>query len=65
MADFRNAEGYVDPTAYGAFCSIEKEEKTLRAFRPIVYICSPYAGDVENNTCKHHKSGTEAGKSFE
>lgn len=50
MADFRNAEGYADPTAYGAFCAIEKEEKALRAFRPIVYICSPYAGDVENNT---------------
>ena len=46
MADFRNAEGYADPTAYGAFCAIEKEEKALRAFRPIVYICSPYAGDV-------------------
>lgn len=50
MADFKNAEGYADSTAYGAFCVIEKEEKALRAFRTIVYICSPYAGDVENNT---------------
>ena len=50
MAEFRNAEGYADPTAFGAFCAIEKEEKALRAFRPIVYICSPYAGDIENNT---------------
>ncbi len=49
MADYRNAEGYPDPTAFGAFCAIE-EEKALRAFRPIVYICSPYAGDIENNT---------------
>lgn len=49
MPDYKNAEGYPDPTAFGAFCAIEKEEKALRAFRPIVYICSPYAGDVENN----------------
>lgn len=28
---------------------IEKEERALRAFRPIVYICSPYAGDAESN----------------
>ena len=29
--------------------AVEKEEQALRAFRPIVYICSPYAGDVEKN----------------
>lgn len=50
MAEYKNTEGYADPTAFGAFCAIEKEEKALRAFRPIVYICSPYAGDVESNT---------------
>ena len=50
MAEYKNAEGYADPTAFGAFCAIEKEENALRAFRPIVYICSPYAGDVERNT---------------
>ena len=50
MAEYKNAEGYADPTAFGAFCAIEKEEKALRAFRPMVYICSPYAGDVESNT---------------
>lgn len=50
MAEYKNTEGYADPTAFGAFCAIEKEEKALRAFRPIVYICSPYAGDIENNT---------------
>ena len=49
MPDYKNAEGYPDPTAFEAFCAIEKEEKALRAFRPFVYICSPYAGDVENN----------------
>lgn len=44
-----NSEGYYDPTAYEALCAIEKEERALRAFRPIVFICSPYAGEVEEN----------------
>ena len=44
-----NSEGYYDPTAYEALSQIEKEERELRAFRPIVYICSPYAGDTERN----------------
>ena len=47
--DKRNSEGYIDPTAYEALSLIEKEERALRAFRPIVYICSPYAGDIEKN----------------
>ena len=47
--DKHNAEGYSDPTAYEAMALIEKEERALRAFRPIVYICSPYAGDTEIN----------------
>ena len=64
MADYKNAEGYPDPTAFGAFCSIEKEEKALRAFRPIVYICSPYAGDIETNTAaarRYCRFAVEAG----
>ena len=44
-----NSEGYHDPTAYEALSIIEKEERVLRAFRPIVFICSPYAGEVEEN----------------
>ena len=44
-----NAERYYDPTAYEALSNIEQEERALRAFRPIVYICSPYAGDVDTN----------------
>ena len=44
-----NSEGYYDPTAYGALSVIEAEEKALRAFRPIVYICSPFSGDVDGN----------------
>ena len=44
-----NSEGYYDPTAYKAMTAVEKEEKALRAFRPIVYICSPYAGQIAEN----------------
>ena len=44
-----NNEGYPDPTAYNALSSIEDEARALRAFRPIVYICSPFAGDIEKN----------------
>lgn len=33
-----NSEGYFDPTAYEAMTAVEKEERALRAFRPIVYI---------------------------
>jgi hypothetical protein len=28
---------------------LANEKQSLRAFRPIVYICSPYSGDVEAN----------------
>ena len=45
----KNREGYDDPTAYEALTRIEQEQRALRAFRPIVYICSPYSGDVEKN----------------
>lgn len=44
-----NSEGYYDPTEYEAMSTVEKEERALRAFRPIVYICSPYAGEIEKN----------------
>lgn len=44
-----NAEGYYDPTAYAALSAVDREERSLRAFRPIVYICSPYSGDNETN----------------
>lgn len=53
MADFYNSEGYASPTEYEAFTHIEKEEKAAAkaaAFRPVVYICSPYSGDTERNT---------------
>ncbi len=44
-----NIESYYDPTAYEALSLIEKEERALRAFRPIVYICSPFSGAVDEN----------------
>lgn len=44
-----NSEGYYDQTTYEALTNIEKEECALRTFRPIVYICSPYAGGVTVN----------------
>lgn len=49
-----NAERYYDPTAYEALTKIETEAKKS-AFRPIVYICSPYSGDTETNTKKARK----------
>ena len=48
--DYRNSEGYPDPTAGEAICRIAANEKQfLRALRPIVYICSPDSGDVVGN----------------
>ena len=52
MANLYNAEGYISPTEHKAFTRLEKEEKAAckaAAFRPIVYICSPYSGDTEKN----------------
>ena len=47
--NMRNSEGYYDPTAYEALSNIEREAKAARAFRPIVYICSPLSGDMDAN----------------
>lgn len=43
--DIRNPEGYMDPTPYLAL-----SRKHVRKWYKVVYICSPYAGDVEVNT---------------
>ena len=48
-------EGYSDPTAYEAFKNSEAERRAaqppsaMKAYRPIVFICSPYADDPLNN----------------
>ena len=55
MIDRYNGERYSDPTAYAALSKIEKEEQTNRKpvkYRPLVYICSPYSGDVEFNVSR-------------
>ena len=44
----RNGEMYADPTAYEALTKVELEQKKDK-HRPLVYICSPYSGDVEHN----------------
>lgn len=48
----RNSEGYYDPTAYEALTRIEKEVRKTSSYRPLVYICSPYSGDIEGNQIK-------------
>lgn len=53
MMDKFNSEGYADLTAYEALLKIEQEERAARKaanFRPLVYICSPYSGNIEFNT---------------
>lgn len=40
--EWENGSGYYDPTAYKAIKKV--------SYLPIVYICSPYSGDVEFNT---------------
>jgi len=44
-----NSEGYHDPTAHEAVRNMEQE---LKKWRPLVYICSPYSGEIEKNTQK-------------
>lgn len=50
-----NHEGYYDPTTYRAFKNIEKDEKRKARFRPLVYICSPYAGGNKERTTEWSK----------
>lgn len=50
--DKYNSEGYCDPTAYMALTNIHGDEIAAdkkAVYRPLVYICSPYAGDTERN----------------
>lgn len=51
MLEKRNSEGYPDPTAFEALLRIELAAKAS-AFRPLVFICSPFAGDIAGNTEK-------------
>lgn len=47
-----NHEGYSDPTTYEPLTNIHREEMAAdkkAAYLPLIYVCSPYAGDIENN----------------
>lgn len=48
--NMKNAEGYPDPTAAIAVARVAKTEKPLKGYLPLVYVASPFAGDMENNT---------------
>ena len=55
MIDKKNSEGYMDLTMHHAPTKIEKEEKAAHRaarFRPLVYVCSPFSGDIDGNTEK-------------
>ena len=48
-----NAEGYYDPTTYKALTNIHREKArkcNVKSFKPLVFICSPLAGDIDGNT---------------
>jgi hypothetical protein len=47
-----NREGYADLTPRMAIRNMEKEKRGTFGFRPVAYICSPYAGDTEGNAQK-------------
>ena len=47
--NYKNPEGYTDTVPYQALSNIDKEQKK---YRPIIYICSAFSGDVEGNTKK-------------
>ncbi len=45
-----NDKGYSDPTAYKAITGVDRKKlRFAEMYRPLVYICSPYRGDVERN----------------
>ena len=50
----RNSEGYMDLVAYKAIMNVEREKKaeTKSAFRPLIYVCAPFNGDIEGNKKK-------------
>lgn len=46
-----NQEGYYDPTMHEALTNVVKDEKK------IIFICSPFAGDIERNTLRARRYG--------
>ena len=48
--DKRNSEGYWSPTEYEALTAVEKDEyRKANPRKPLVYICSPFAGEEAGN----------------
>jgi hypothetical protein len=47
-----NQERYLDPAAHEALTNIERERR-----KKIVFICSPFAGDLELNTIRARRYG--------
>ncbi len=59
-----NHEGYRDPTTHDALTAIERDARTAHllslaqsvpGFRPVVFICSPYAGEIRKNERRARK----------
>lgn len=40
----RNGEGYSDPTAYAAYCSIDREERRFRKLLKMIFSLCEIAG---------------------
>ena len=56
--DKLNHEGYSDPTTYEALTNIHREEMAAdkkAAYLPLVYICSPFSGDIEYNVANERE----------
>lgn len=47
--NIRNNEGYMDTTPYQAIKSMERKSRPHFDYHPMVYICSPYAGNISEN----------------
>ncbi len=63
--DKYHSAGSCDPAIATALSALEKEDQALQVFWPIVYICSPFSGDVERNVnAAQHYSRFAAAKGF-
>ena len=47
--NIRNNEGYIDVTPYQAIKAMERKKHPHFDYHPMVYICSPYAGNISEN----------------
>lgn len=49
--EYTNSEGYADETPFLAMPELRAEERRRAklARRPLIYVCSPYAGEIEAN----------------